>query len=123
IEGAEKLRASDIEFSLSQPSYTIDTLIHLAEKYPTRDFSLIMGEDNLSGFHKWKNADILLRDYHIIVYPRPGYDGGKLKTHPSDTPTETPVRELSSPFVRLAVRAGRSTQFYVPDQVIKFIDK
>lgn len=123
IEGAEKLRASDIEFSLSQPSYTIDTLIHLAEKYPTRDFSLIMGEDNLSGFHKWKNADILLRDYRIIVYPRPGYDGGKLKAHPSITITETPVMELSATFVREAVKAGKSIQFYVPDKVIEFIDK
>ncbi len=123
IEGAEKLRVSDIEFSLPQPSYTIDTLIHLAEKYPKREFFLIMGEDNLASFHKWKNADIILRDYRIIVYPRPDYDGGELKKHPSITITETPVMELSSTFVRQAVKAGRSIQFYVPDKVIEFIDK
>lgn len=76
IEGADNLRASDIEFSLPQPSYTIDTLTHLSEKYPTKEFLLIMGEDNLMGITKWKNADILLRDYKIIVYPRPGYDAG-----------------------------------------------
>ncbi|RZF60300.1 nicotinate (nicotinamide) nucleotide adenylyltransferase [Sphingobacterium corticibacterium] len=123
IEGAERLRVSDIEFSLPQPSYTIDTLIHLAEKYSTREFSLIMGEDNLANFHKWKNADIILRDYRIIVYPRPDYDGGELKQHPSITITETPVMELSSTFVRQAVKAGKSIQFYVPDKVIEFIDK
>ena len=123
IEGAERLRVSDIEFSLPQPSYTIDTLIHLVEKYPTREFALIMGEDNLANFHKWKNADIILRDYAIIVYPRPDYDGGELKQHPSVTITETPVMELSSTFVRQAVKAGKSIQFYVPDKVIEFIDK
>ncbi|MBD1433328.1 nicotinate-nucleotide adenylyltransferase [Sphingobacterium sp. DN00404] len=123
IEGAERLRVSDIEFSLPQPSYTIDTLIHLVEKYPTREFALIMGEDNLANFHKWKNADIILRDYPIIVYPRPDYDGGELKQHPSVTITETPVMELSSTFVRQAVKAGKSIQFYVPDKVIEFIDK
>lgn len=123
VEGTEKLRACDIEFSLPQPSYTIDTLIHLAEKYPTKEFSLIMGEDNLANFHKWKNADILLRDYRIIVYPRPEYDGGVLKDHPSVVVTETPIMELSSTFVRQAVKAGKSIQFYVPDKVIDFIEK
>jgi len=123
IEGTEKLKVSDIEFSLAQPSYTIDTLIHLAEKYPTRDFSIIMGEDNLVSFPKWKNAEIILRDYHIVVYPRPEYDGGALKQHPSITITETPVMELSSTFVRQAVKARKSIQFYVPDKVIEFIDK
>lgn len=123
IEGAEKLRASDAEFSLPQPSYTIDTLTHLAEKYPTKAFSLIMGEDNLASFHKWKNADIILRDYQIIVYPRPDYDGGDLKRHPSVIVTETPVMELSSTFVRNAVKTGKSVRFYVPDKVIDFIEK
>ncbi|PRD53799.1 nicotinate (nicotinamide) nucleotide adenylyltransferase [Sphingobacterium gobiense] len=123
IEGAEKLRASDVEFSLPQPSYTIDTLIHLTEKYPAKAFTLIMGEDNLTSFHKWKNADVILRDYQIIVYPRPDYDGGDLKKHPSVVVTETPVMELSSTFVRNAVKAGKSLQFYVPDKVIDFIEK
>lgn len=123
IEGTEKLRACDIEFSLPRPSYTIDTLIHLAEKYPTKEFSLIMGEDNLASFPKWKNADILLRDYRIVVYPRPEYDGGVLKDHPSVVVTETPIMELSSTFVRQAVKAGKNIRFYVPDKVIDFIEK
>ncbi len=123
IEGSEKLRASDIEFSLPQPSYTIDTLTHLTEKYPTKEFILIMGEDNLQGLLKWKNADILLRDYKIVVYPRPGYDGGELKDHPSISMTDTPVMELSSTFLRNAIKEGKSIKFYTTDSVIDFIDK
>lgn len=123
IEGSENLRASDIEFSLPQPSYTIDTLTHLAEKYPNKDFLLIMGEDNLQGLMKWKNADIILRDYKIIVYPRPGYNAGEMKEHPSVLMTDTPVMELSSTFLRNAIREGKSVKFYTPDAVIDFIDK
>ncbi|MFD1164131.1 nicotinate (nicotinamide) nucleotide adenylyltransferase [Sphingobacterium daejeonense] len=123
IEGSENLRACDIEFSLPQPSYTIDTLTHLAEKYPNKDFLLIMGEDNLQGLMKWKNADIILRDYKIIVYPRPGYNAGEMKEHPSVLMTDTPVMELSSTFLRNAIREGKSVKFYSPDAVIDFIDK
>ncbi|MGG5903122.1 nicotinate (nicotinamide) nucleotide adenylyltransferase [Sphingobacterium daejeonense] len=123
IEGSENLRASDIEFSLPQPSYTIDTLTHLAEKYPNKDFLLIMGEDNLQGLMKWKNADIILRDYKIIVYPRPGYNAGEMKEHPSVLMTDTPVMELSSTFLRNAIKEGKSVKFYTPDAVIDFIDK
>lgn len=123
IEGADNLRASDIEFSLPQPSYTIDTLTHLSEKYPTKEFLLIMGEDNLMGLTKWKNADILLRDYKIIVYPRPGYDAGEMRNHPAITMTDTPVMELSSTFLRNAIKEGKSVKFYTPDPVIDFIDK
>ena len=123
IEGADNLKASDIEFKLPQPSYTIDTLIHLQEKYPTKEFVLIMGEDNLEGLQKWKNADIILRDYKIVVYPRPGYDGGELKNHPSITMTDTPVMELSSTFLRQAIKEKKYIKFYTPDKVIDFIDK
>ncbi len=123
IAGVDHLKASDIEFNLPQPSYTIDTLMHLAEKYPTKEFVLIMGEDNLQGLRKWKNADILLRDYQIVVYPRPGYDGGDLKEHPSVKLTDTPLMELSSTFLRQSVQAGKSIKFYTPDAVIDFIDK
>ncbi|HMR19030.1 MAG TPA: nicotinate (nicotinamide) nucleotide adenylyltransferase [Sphingobacterium sp.] len=122
-ENSEKLRVSDIEFKLPQPSYTIDTLIHLSEKYPNNEFMLIMGEDNLAGLHKWKNTEILLRDYKIVVYPRPGYEGGELKNHPSVTITDTPLMELSSTFIRKAIQKKRNIQFFVPEKVIDFIDK
>ena len=123
IENSDKLRASDIEFLLPQPSYTIDTLVHLSERHPNNEFVLIMGEDNLAGLHKWKNADILLRDYKIIVYPRPGYDGGDLKQHPSVTLTDTPVMELSSTFLRKAIKDGKNIQFFTPEKVLEFMDK
>nr|WP_315400280.1 nicotinate (nicotinamide) nucleotide adenylyltransferase [uncultured Sphingobacterium sp.] len=123
IEETENLKASSIEFSLPQPSYTIDTLTYLAEKYPTHEFVLIMGEDILETFSKWKNHDIILRDYHIYVYPRPGYNGGTMKEHPSITLTQTPMMELSSTFLRKAVKEGSNIKFYTPDKVIEFIEK
>lgn len=123
IEDSENLKASSIEFSLPQPSYTIDTLTHLAEKYPVHEFVLIMGEDILETFSKWKNHDIILRDYQIYVYPRPGYNGGTVKEHPSITLTQTPMMELSSTFLRQAVKDGSNIKFYTPDKVIDFIEK
>lgn len=123
LEGSEKLHACDIEFNLPQPSYTIDTLIYLKEKYPSKDFTLIMGEDNLVSFRKWKNYDIILRDFKIIVYPRPGFDGAEFKNHPSVTITDTPMMELSSTFLRESIKNDKSIKFYTPDSVIDFIDK
>ena len=73
-EDAQNIRVSDIELKLPQPSYTIDTLTHLHEKYPEHEFSLIMGADNLASFKKWKNHELILRDYHIHIYPRPGFE-------------------------------------------------
>lgn len=123
IQGEDKLRASDIEFKLPQPSYTIDTLLYLQEKYPAKKFTLIMGEDNLQSFRKWKNADIILRDYSIIVYPRLGYDGGELLRHPNVVVTQTPKMELSSTFLRKAIKQGKNIRYYTTDEVIDFIDK
>ncbi len=123
IEGAEKLKACDIEFGLPQPSYTIDTLTHMKERYPSKEFVLIMGEDNLMGLHKWKNAEILLRDFEIFVYPRPKCDAGEWSNHPAVTITDTPQMELSSTFVRSAIKGRKDVKFFVPDRVLEFIDK
>lgn len=123
VEHAENLHVSQVEFSLPQPSYTIDTLTHLQENYPHNLFSLLMGSDNLYSFHKWKNADIILRDYQIVVYPRPGHLDHELLKHPSVHMTDTPLMELSSTFIRESVRQGRSIRFFVPDAVMEFIDK
>ncbi|HLR00547.1 MAG TPA: nicotinate (nicotinamide) nucleotide adenylyltransferase [Sphingobacterium sp.] len=122
IGNSEKLIASDIEFQLPRPSYTIDTLVYLEEKYPTYDFALIMGEDNLRSFHKWKNHEILLRDHAIYVYPRLGYKGSKFTGHPSVHMTETPQIEISSTFIRQALKEGKSIQYLVPDKAIEFIE-
>ncbi|MGO1521181.1 MAG: nicotinate (nicotinamide) nucleotide adenylyltransferase [Sphingobacterium sp.] len=123
IDGSDKLRASDIEFHLPRPSYTIDTLINLSEKYADKEFLLIMGEDNLQSLKKWKNAEVLLRDYRIVVYPRPGYQSSALREHPSVAITDTPLMEISSTFLRQSIKDGRSIRFFTPDAVIDFIDK
>jgi len=123
LESAEKLRACSIEFSLPQPSYTIDTLTHLAERHPDIRFTLIMGSDNLISLRKWKNYELILRDYRILVYPRPNYAAPpEWANHPSVTITDTPVMEISSTFIRQAVKAGRNIRYFVPDSVIDFIE-
>lgn len=117
-----KIKVSDIELNLPQPSYTIDTLTHLKERYPEHEYTLIMGADNLKSLKKWKNYELLLTDYKIMVYPRPGYENSELATHPSVTITDTPHMELSSTFIRKAIKEGKNVQFFVPDEVIEFIN-
>lgn len=121
-EDAMNIRVSDIELKLPQPSYTIDTLIHLNEKYPEHEFSLIMGSDNLLSLRKWKNYELILRDYHIHIYPRPGYDNHDFKDHSAISFTDTPLMELSATFIRNAVKAKKNIQYFVPDKVLKFIE-
>lgn len=122
IEPAEQLKVSDIEFNLPQPSYTIDTLAYLQEKHPAKEFVLIMGADNLASLKKWKNYEVLLRDYAIYVYPRPGSDITEWVNHPSITLTETPQMEISSTFIRQALKDNKNIQFLVPENVIAFMD-
>lgn len=119
---ADNIKVSDIEFKLPQPSYTIDTLAHLHEKYPEREFVMIMGADNLVSFKKWKNYEVLLKNYAIYVYPRPGSELSEWENHPSVTLTETPQMEISSTFIRQALADKKSIQFLVPDNVIAFMD-
>ena len=121
-ETGENIRVSDVEFKLSQPSYTIDTLAHLHEKYPEHIFSLIMGSDNLSSLKKWKNYTLILRDYQIFIYPRPGFESLELINHPAITLTKTPLMELSSTFIRKSIHQKMNIQFFVPDAVLKFIE-
>jgi nicotinate-nucleotide adenylyltransferase len=121
-DNADKLEVSDVEIKLPQPSYTIDTLTHLKEQYPQHEFVLIMGSDNLAGLHKWKNYRLILRDHHILVYPRPGYENAELASHPSVTITMTPLMELSATFIRQSIADGKSVQYFVPDPVLKFIE-
>ena len=121
-EQAEHIKVSDIEFTLPQPSYTIDTLAYLHEKYPSKEFVLIMGADNLVSFKKWKNYEVILNNYHIYVYPRPGSDVTEWENHPSVTFTDTPQMEISSTFIRKALKETRNIQFLVPENVIAFMD-
>ncbi len=121
-EQASDIFVSDAEFKLPKPSYTIDTLTHLHERYPEHQFSLIMGADNLVSLKKWKNYELILRDYHVYVYPRPGYEDCDLNSHPSVTITETPVMEISSTFIRKALKEKKNVQYFVPDKVLDFIE-
>lgn len=123
LEGAERIRSSDFEFRLKQPSYTIDTLVHLKERFPEKEFVLIMGSDNLKSFRKWKNYEIILRDFQLAVYPRPGFTDTELEQHPSVTMTDTPQMEISSTFIRKSVATGKNVKYFLPDAVYSFIEK
>ena len=110
-----KFRVSDIEFKLPQPSYTIHTLTHLKEKFPTREFSLILGSDNLINFHKWKNHDQILAHYPLIVYPRPETPKEIFDTYPQIKLVDAPQMDVSSSFIRQALKNGKDIRFFVPN--------
>ncbi len=116
-----KLEASDIEFHLPKPSYTIHTLVHLREKHPDKEFKVIMGEDNLTNFVKWKNHDIILEDYGLYVYPRPGVQLSGLKNHPNVRMVDAPLLDISATFIRNCVRKHQSVRYMVPDVVEEMI--
>ncbi len=122
-EDAPQIKVSDIEFKLPLPSYTSATLAYLQEKYPTKQFALIMGADNLSSFKKWKNYETLLKNHKIFVYPRPGFELIEWKKEPTVFITETPLIELSSSFIRNAIKNNKSIRFLAPDAVIDFMEK
>jgi len=117
-----KIQVSDIELHLPQPSYTIDTLTYLKEKYPEHEFTLIMGADNLNSLKKWKNYELILRDYKILVYPRPKEVFSDLSTHPNISITETPIMEISSTFIRNAIKNNKDIRYFLPDSVLEFIE-
>ncbi len=110
-----KLSVSDIEFSMPKPSYTIDTLTYLKEKYPNKIFYLIMGGDNVPTLPKWKNSELLIENYKIYVYKRPGYDLGPLASHPNITSVEAPLLDISSTHIRQLIKERKSIQYLVPD--------
>lgn len=121
-DNAENIAVCDVELKMPQPSYTIDTLALLTEKYPEHEFALIMGSDNLVSLPKWKNYRLILRDYRIFVYPRPGYENADLASHHAVTITMTPQMELSATFIRKSIVEKKNVQFFVPDAVLKFIE-
>lgn len=123
IEDDERFNASDIEFGLSKPSYTCHTLVHLSEKFPQREFCLIMGEDNLQTFDKWLNYEWILENYHLYVYPRPGYDASAFKTLDHVHIVEAPNMELSSTLIRENIRQRKSVRYMLPPKVYQYIDE
>ena len=125
VENYLKLKASDIEFKLSQPNYTINTLIHLEEKHPEHQFCLIMGEDNLKGFHKWKNYETILENYELYVYPRisEGKTENQLLKHPKIHKINAPIVQISSTFIRKAIKDKKDISTMLPANVWKYIDE
>ena len=125
IESYPKLRASNIEFHLPQPNYTVNTLAYVEEKHPNTNFALIMGEDNLKSFHKWKNYEHILANYFIYVYPRisEGTVPKALTEHPHITRVPAPIIELSATFIREEIKAGRNIRPLLPEKVWQYIDK
>ncbi|MBJ6367403.1 nicotinate (nicotinamide) nucleotide adenylyltransferase [Snuella sedimenti] len=120
-----KLKPSDIEFNLPQPNYTINTLTYLQEKHPEHTFSLIMGQDNLKSFHKWKNYELILKNHHIYVYPRITQDNTTppLIEHNNILPIDAPIIELSSSFIRQAIKAGKNVKPMLPENVWNYLDE
>ncbi|MGQ9847938.1 MAG: nicotinate (nicotinamide) nucleotide adenylyltransferase [Bacteroidales bacterium] len=117
----ERFRATDIEFNMPKPSYTIDTLIRLSDKYPHYRFSLIMGSDNLASFEKWKNYEIILRDYNIYVYPRKKFSDHPFKHYQQVKVVNAPQIEISSTFIREAIKNKLNIQFFLPEKVYRYI--
>ncbi|MFT7334154.1 MAG: nicotinate-nucleotide adenylyltransferase [Porticoccaceae bacterium] len=119
-----KLKPSDIEFKLSQPNYTVNTLVHLEEKYPDHEFSMIMGEDNLKSLHKWKNFEVLLQNHEIYVYPRVsnGQKHSDLENHLKVHLIDAPIVEISSTFIRKSIKESKNIQPLLPSKVWEFID-
>jgi nicotinate-nucleotide adenylyltransferase len=128
-EDNPQLKASNIEFNLPKPSYTINTLVHLKEKFPAYEFNLIMGEDNLRSFHKWKNHEQILANSSLYVYPRLANAEEKLQKestyqqHPKVKICEAPVMKLSSSFIRNAVKNKKDVRYMLTEKVANYVEE
>jgi len=126
------LKASNIEFDMPQPNYTVNTLAVLSEKYPEKNFSLIMGEDNLRSFHKWKNYQVILEDYKVLVYPRV-YTQNELKerpqvveellNHPKIELIDAPLMKISSSTIRNMIVDGKDVRYMLSPEVHQYVDE
>ena len=118
----QNIKVSNIEFGLPQPSYTVNTLAHLKEKFPKHTFSLIMGQDNLVTFNKWKNYEEILKNHRIYVYPRKNAGPSPFDDHKQIRITEAPLMEISSTFIRKALKEKKNVQFFLHPKVWEYID-
>ncbi len=121
IDNNTRLGVSDIEFKMPKPSYTIDSLTYLQDKYPSYEFVLIMGEDNLPSFPKWKNYEQILNFFQIYVYPRSGTPLSALKDHSKVKLVPAPMLDISATFIRDCVHQGKSITYMVPEGVENYI--
>ena len=132
-EDSPKLKASNIEFDLPKPSYTVQTLAYLKEKHPEHQFSLIMGEDNLRGLHKWKNVDQIIQNHAIYVYPRirtVQEEGQDISDKPHESLSgadfrfiDGPILALSASLIRKNIREGKSVKYLLTPEVEEYVDE
>lgn len=124
-EDFPRLKPSKIEFGLPQPNYTVNTLAHLYDKYPQHEFSLIMGQDNLASFRKWKNYETILQNHDLYIYPRVKTEqvDDALNNHARVRHIKAPVVEISSTFIRKAIKDGKDIRVLLPPRVWKYLDE
>lgn len=117
-----RMKGEDVEFNMPKPSYTIDTLVYLQEKWPDNKFVLIIGEDNLLHFHKWKNYEEILKSHELYVYPRPGCnDDMEIKNHPNVQMVQAPLLDISATFIRDLIKNNKSVQYLITPEVEGYI--
>jgi len=117
----DNLEASDFEFSLPKPSYTVDTLARLREKHPQHEFSLIIGGDNLSHFHKWKNYEDILKHHELLVYPRNNSKPTELENNSKVKMVKSPLLDISATYIRNAIKDNRSYKYLIPEEAVEYI--
>lgn len=115
IAGYPKFKASDFEFTLPRPSYTINTLRSLRTTYPDYTFALVIGADSWSGIERWKESESLLREFPILVYPRRGHETIILDKHTTVHKLDAPLMDISSTFIREAIKTGKDIRFFIPE--------
>lgn len=123
IEAEPKLKASDIEFRLPQPSYTVNTLAYLQEKYPAHQFAIIMGSDSFENLVKWKNYEYIIQHCPIYVYRRPGHDIQPAFPNATIIMQDAPLLQISATYIRNNIKQGKSIRYLVPDKVLEEITR
>lgn len=121
IENSSRLKAVDVEFRLPKPSYTITTLTYLTEKYPTDDFTVILGSDSFNNLPKWRNYEQLIRDYSFLIYLRPGFPVKDIEPGINASILQAPMLDISASFIRNNIHQDKSIRFLVPEKVFDYI--
>jgi nicotinate-nucleotide adenylyltransferase len=122
-EGYDQIKSSNIEFELPVPSYTIDTLTYLKERFPEHEFSIVVGSDNIPTFHKWKNYEMILAHYSVYVYMRPGTITDQYSEKPNVHYLKGPLLDISSSFIRKLIKEGKSVRYLVTDKVFAYLEE
>ena len=121
VDDNYRLRVCDVEMHLPMPSYTVVTLAELGERYPEREFCLVMGSDNLATFHRWRNYEYILEHYRILVYPRPGSERCPLASHENVTLVDVPMMDISSSFIRQQIKERKDVRYLLTEPVYKYL--